>query len=101
VELVSFTLVIDPLAEAELALARAEYDAIDPDLGGRFRAAVADVLAKIQATPLQFSLVTEGVHFYIPRRFPYVIYYRVEGDRVAVLAVVHKRQDQARWKRRR
>ena len=66
----SFTLVIDPLAEADLAAARAEYDAIDPDLGTRFRAAVADALAKIQDTPLQFSLVTDDVHFYIPRRFP-------------------------------
>lgn len=96
----SFTLVIDPPAEAELALARAGYDDIDPDLGSRFRAAVADAFAKIRDTPLQFSLAAEDVHFYVPRRFPYVIYYRVEGDLVAVLAVVHKRQDPDKWKRR-
>lgn len=97
---VSFTLVIDPLAEADLALARAEYDAIDPDLGSRFARAVDDAFAKIRSTPYLFSLVTDDVRFYMPRRFPYVIYYRVESDRVAVVAVVHKRQDQAKWKRR-
>jgi plasmid stabilization system protein ParE len=44
--------------------------------------------------------VTYEVRFIIPKRFPYVVYYRIEGDRVAVLAVIHKRQDQAKWKRR-
>lgn len=98
--LVSFTLIVDPLAEADLALARAEYNAIDPDLGSRFANAVDDAFAKVQSTPNLFPLVTDDVRFYIPRRFPYVIYYRAEGNHVAVLAVVHKRQDQAKWKRR-
>ena len=38
----SFTLIVDPPAEADLAVARAEYDAIDPDLGDRFARAVDD-----------------------------------------------------------
>ena len=96
----NFTLVIDPLAEADLALARAEYDAIDPDLGTRFAAAVEDALERIRTTPALYPLVTDDIRFTIPRRFPYVVYYRVEGDRVAVLAVIHKRQDQAEWERR-
>jgi hypothetical protein len=48
---VNFTLVIDPLAEADLALARAEYDAIDPDLGARFATAVEDAFERIRAIP--------------------------------------------------
>jgi len=97
---VNFALVIDPLAEADLALARAEYEAIDPELGSRFAAAVDDAFERIRAAPVLYPLVTDDVRFIIPRRFPYVVYYRIEGDRVAVLAVIHKRQDQARWMRR-
>jgi toxin ParE1/3/4 len=97
---VSFTLVIDPRAEADLASVKADYDAEDPTIGRRFAAAVDDALDKIEKTPFLFPLVTDDVRFIIPRRFPYVVYYRVEGDHVVVLAVVHKRQDQAKWKRR-
>ena len=96
----SFTLVIDPLAEADLGLARAEYDAIDPDLGIRFAAAVDDAFERIRTTPALYPLVTDDIRSILPRRFPYVVYYRIEADRVAVLAVIHKRQDQAKWKRR-
>jgi len=69
-------------------------------LGTRFAAAIEGAFERIWTTPALYPLVTDDVRFIIPRRFPYVVYYRVEGDRVAVLAVIHKRQDQAKWKRR-
>lgn len=57
----SFSLVIDPLAEADLGMARAEYDAIDPDLGTRFAAAVQDAFDRIRATPALYPLVTDDI----------------------------------------
>lgn len=96
----SFTLVIDPRAEADLISACADDDAEDREIGRRFAAAISEVFDKIAKMPFLYPLVTDDVRFSMPRRFPYVVYYRIEGDRVVVLAVVHKRQDQAKWKRR-
>jgi plasmid stabilization system protein ParE len=31
------------------------------------------------------------------KRFPYVVYYRVEAERLVILAVQHGRRDEARW----
>ena len=35
------------------------------------------------------------------RRFPYAVYFAVEGDLVIVLAVLHGSRDPAEWQRRR
>lgn len=96
----TFDLIIDPEAESDLARARDWYDDQDPGVGRRFAQAVDAAFQKIKTSPHLYPLVTEDVRFVMPRKFPYVAYYRVEGDKVAVLAVVHQRQDPAVWKRR-
>ncbi|HJZ94146.1 MAG TPA: type II toxin-antitoxin system RelE/ParE family toxin [Gemmataceae bacterium] len=96
----TFELIIDPEAKSDLAQARRWYDDQDPGVGRRFAQAVDAAFQRIKERPHLYPLVTEDVHFITPRRFPYVVYYRVEGSNVVVLAIVHQRRDSAVWRRR-
>jgi plasmid stabilization system protein ParE len=61
---------------------------------------IQESFEKIQDSPLVFPHIAQGVRFIRPRRFPYVVYYRVEGTRVVVFAVLHKAQSSSTWERR-
>ncbi|MDB6140628.1 MAG: hypothetical protein JWO94_3700 [Verrucomicrobiaceae bacterium] len=37
--------------------------------------------------------IRQGFHCYLSRRFPYGVYYRIEGDMVGVYAIVDQRQN--------
>jgi plasmid stabilization system protein ParE len=50
--------------------------------------------------PLLFAESYRGIRRVPVRRFPYVVYYRVEGDDTVVLAVLHGRRHPREWKKR-
>jgi plasmid stabilization system protein ParE len=49
----------------------------------------------------QFPVVYRDVRRALLKQFPYAIYFKVEGDRVTVVAVPHQRRAPRVWKRRR
>ncbi|TXL73636.1 hypothetical protein FHP25_20800 [Vineibacter terrae] len=60
-----------------------------------------ETLRRIVTNPLAFSRVHGEVHRAVVRRFPFGIYFRVHGDDVVVLAVMHGRRHPRRWQSRR
>jgi plasmid stabilization system protein ParE len=84
--------------------ARAEFDdAFDwyerqrPGLGVDFVAHVQAVLDEIGARPEMFAEVFSDIRRATVRRFPYSVFYKVEPQRVVVLAVFHSRRDPKIW----
>jgi toxin ParE1/3/4 len=69
-------------------------------LGRRFEAAVEGTLEMISASPESFPMVHRDVRRALVRRFPYGLFYRIRGETIHVLAVLHGRRDPARWKER-
>jgi len=56
-----------------------------PGLGAEFLLCVEEVFARLNRTPEMYEEVYRGVRRALTRRFPYAVYYRVEGDEVVVL----------------
>ena len=94
----TLALIIRPEAEADLAAAAAWYARIGHER--RFEQRIENTLAGIVDGPLRFPVVYEDVRRALVRRYPYAIFYVVEPDRIAVLAILHQRRDPARWPRR-
>ena len=69
-------------------------------LGAAFTAAVRKVLIRIGAIPLLHQVAYKDIRRAVIRRFPYSVFYRVDPDRVTVIAVFNNRRDPALWQSR-
>ncbi len=72
-----------------------------PGVAERFVASVESGIAEVLAAPERWRVVEEpGIRRYILRRFPYVLYYRCEGERVTLYAVMHCSREPGYWRER-
>lgn len=69
-------------------------------LGRAFLHQIDMLLDRIRQDPLQHQVVYRGVRRAIPRRFPYGLFYRIDGSAVLVFAVVHLHRDPSTWQDR-
>ena len=92
----SWLLVIRPRAQADLTQARDRYDKVRLELGDEFLDEVGAALRKLEADPERPLVYYRGFRRVITRRFPYKIFYRVEGERVIVFRMLHGHQDHPR-----
>jgi toxin ParE1/3/4 len=90
-------LILSPEAETDFDTTFDWYEqqraGLDIDSASRVQAA----LDLIVSWPELFAVRAENVRRAPVRRFPYSVYYRVEPDRVVVLAIVHTSRDQSAW----
>ena len=102
-------LVVRPSAERDVTAAAIYY--FEEGGGGergfalawRFLAAIRVSLTAIAETPLAWPLITRTKHKYLVSvhdRFPFVIYYVVSAEEIAVLAILHGSRNPTTWKRR-
>jgi len=89
-----------PKAEQDLAEASAWYEEQQPGLGGRFLTQVSAALERVADNPEMYALVEEDIRACGLHRFPYLLYYRVLGERIEVLAVLHGSRDPSAWQER-
>lgn len=95
----SLPVVLTPEAQAEFDEAADWYEQ-QAGLGSAFTASVREVLHRIAGTPLMHQLVYQNIRRGVVRRYPYSIFYRVEPDRVTVIAVFDNRRDPSIWQSR-
>ncbi len=89
-------LVVRPRAEADLREARDWYDRRRPGLGNEFLAEIGTIIRALVLDPGRRVEYYRGFHRVLARRFPYKLFYRVEGDRIIVFRVLHARRDHPR-----
>ena len=89
----SAVLVFKPLAEAEIAEAFAWYAQPEIDKGRDFIADLERVERFIRMNPLLYPRVEGGIHRANLRRFPYSLFYVVDGETVSVLSCFHQHRD--------
>jgi|SRR6478609_2968389 plasmid stabilization system protein ParE len=66
----------------------------------RFLAAVSASLIRIAEHPEQFARVDSRHRECLVKRFPFRLVYRVEADRILVVAVAHAKRRPGFWRRR-
>ncbi len=76
-----FNLTVLPDAEQDISQAYRWYEERSPGL------------ASIERNPTLRQTIDDLTRRALVRRFPYAIYYFLEGDRIAVLACFHVRRD--------
>ena len=87
-------------ARAEFDAAALRYDMQRPGLGAQFVSEVSRAVDLAAAHPERFSIKHSDIRCVPARRFPYSVFYRVESERIVVLAVFHARRDPMIWRSR-
>jgi toxin ParE1/3/4 len=87
-------------ARAEIDDAFAWYERQSPGLGSDFLRAVEACAESISRRPDTWPLIYKNLRRRLLRRFPYSLIYRVDPDRVVVVACFHARRDPQRWRSR-
>jgi len=96
----SKTLIVTPEAEADLAEAYAWYQARRDGWGDRLILAVEATMNQIRRVPSGGRELQSGVRQLVTRQFPYAVIYRVDEDRISVLAVYHTSRNPQGWQDR-
>jgi plasmid stabilization system protein ParE len=89
-----------PEARDDIDAAYAYYEQRSVGLGERFLEALREIVDRIADSPELFGTVQEDIRASALRKFPYVVYYRPEADRVLVIAVQHGRRSSRSWQDR-
>lgn len=96
----SARLALSPQALEDLREAADWYDGQSPGLGDAFLGSVDVCLSRIERLPRAFPENEPGIRSALLRRFPYAVLFRVEGERVEVLAVWHGHRYTTGWRDR-
>ncbi len=93
-------LVVHPAALAELVETAGFYEAQATGLGFDFFQEVERILRILEDNPEVASVFDPPYRRYLCRRFPFAVVYRIVGEEVRALAVMHQRRRPGYWKSR-
>lgn len=90
-------IIFHELAEAELNEGAAYYAQARPGLGEAFIAEVQHAVEDLAASPLAGKAVESDVRWWLVRRFPYSVLYRVRDGHIRILAIAHHKRRPFYW----
>jgi plasmid stabilization system protein ParE len=89
-----------PAVELDMEAAFDWYEGEDPGLGFEFLEELRTAYKRILDHPLGYQDLRSGIRRALTRRFPYAIYFSIEGEVIVILAVLHTARDPEEWQRR-
>jgi toxin ParE1/3/4 len=95
-----YRLVAEPRVDLDVAATYQWYENEEPGLGLAFLDQLLATYDRIATGPLQYPDLRSGIRRALLQRFPYAVYFAVEGGFVVVLAILHASRDPAEWQRR-
>ena len=96
-----YRLVAEPRADLDVAAAFEWYEDQRLGLGAEFLEQLRATYDRIAEGPLKYQELRSGIRRALLTRFPYAVYFAVEADFIAVVAVLHAGRDPAVWQQRR
>lgn len=96
----TYRLVVRRQAKADIREAARWYERQRAGLGRVFVQQLDALLDRVRLNPMQQQIVYREMRRAILRRFPYGVYYRIDGSEVLVFAVVHLHRDPSIWQDR-
>jgi plasmid stabilization system protein ParE len=99
---VSWQLAIRQAALADIEAAAAWYEQEQDGLGADFTRTVRGAITGLAANPFIYRIRERrrNVRWFLPPRFPYRIVYRVQGEVITIIAVIHAARHDRQWKGR-
>ena len=95
-----FQIEAEPSVEADVEASFEWYEGEQVGLGIEFLNELRAAYLRILDGPLKYEELKSGIRRALTKRFPYAIYFSIEGPVVVVLAVLHTARDPAEWQRR-
>ena len=89
-----------PEAAEDIGEAAKWYEQQRSGLGSVFLDEIQRALLSIAEQPAQYPVMHRSIRRALAHRFPFGIYYRVELERIVVLAVMHGSRSPRRWQGR-
>jgi len=89
-----------PLAEQELTAAALYYEERAAGLGADFLTEIERTESFLTQFPVAGRILSGGSRRVSLRRFPYYLIFRIDSDRLFILAVAHHRRAPGYWQSR-
>ena len=89
-----------PAARAEALAAYDWYAERNEDAAQSFQAELENAGRTIEQTPELFASFQHGTRRYLLKHFPFSIIYRIQSERIEIIAVAHQRRRPGYWKHR-
>ena len=96
-----YRLISDPRADLDVEGAFEWYENEQPRLGFEFLNELRAAYNSIANGPLKYQHLRSGIRRALLKRFPFAVYFAIEGADILVLAVLHASRVPAEWQRRR
>ena len=96
----SFTVYVRRAAELDVAEAQLWYEEQQAGLAVKFHQELSTVFDRLAETPLIYPVMHRNIRRAVLHRFPFLVWYRVEGSVVTILACTHGRANPSKIKRR-
>lgn len=87
-------------ADREIESAFRWYENELAGLGGEFLDELRKTYGQIVAGPLKYPVLRLNTRRALLNRFPYAVYFAIDGETIVVLAIFHTSRDPAAWQRR-
>lgn len=94
-----YRLVAAPRVDLDVAATFEWYERERSGLGHEFLEELGATYGRVVDGPLKYQHLRSGIRRVLLRRFPYAVYFAVEGDVVVVLAVLHGSREPSEWQR--
>ena len=95
-----YKLIIKAFAELDATEAANWYNDKREGLGNEFLLVLDAKINAIRRNPSHFQVVYKNIQRALTERFPYGIFYVVEGETIYVLAIQHTSRNPKIWKKR-
>ena len=89
-----------PAVEADVEAAFDWYEGEEPELGFEFLKELRAAYQRILDHPFGYQELRSRIRRALTRRFPYAVYFAVEGESIVIVAVLSTARDPAEWQRR-
>ena len=99
----SLAVIVTPEAEEDIEEVRDRLSQRHSGLEVIFLTRLRDLLRRIEQMPEMYATIWNQVRAACPAKFPFVVYYHVLSDRIAVIAVIavmHGSRDWSAWQSR-
>lgn len=96
----SFTVYVRLAAELDVAKAQLWYEEQQTGLAARFHRELSNALDRLAETPFIYPVVYRNIRRAVLHRFPFLVWYCVEGSVVTIMACTHGKANPGKIRRR-
>jgi len=89
-----------PAADQEMIEAARYYQSLSTGLGDDYLAEVEHAVQSIALSPQTWPILEGDLRRRLIKRFPFGILYRIEPEKILIVAVAHLRKKPGYWKKR-